>query len=180
MKQSISLLKNKHLNQPIAVLGAGEDLQKDVAQLPENCIKIVANDKPLKFYPNPEYVFVISKALGEKVVKTVDPSKTIVISTFDKYSDYTTNRQDIWYGACGAGALATSLACHFGGNPIALCGFDLFRKNHCDGIERDNVEKKIELKTLINHWKQILNFHSNAKNIRVIGGSPLVEIFPKI
>lgn len=183
MKKSIDLLKDVHKDKPIIVMGAGEDLSKDLNSLPydlNECITISANNKPLKVFPEPNYIFVISKKLGQEVWETVDPSVTIRISTLERFSDYIVNRRAIWYGAPGAGALATSLACHLGGNPIILCGFDLFRKSkHCDGIERNVVEKTLDINIFMDRWVNLLKFNDNSKNIRAMPHSPLSEIFGK-
>ena len=179
MKPSIKELKNKHLNKPIAVLGSGADLKKDLEEIPDNCITITANDKPLIIKPDPDYIFVISKALAEKVWKTTDATKIVRISTLVQYSDYIADRESIWYGAPGAGALATSLALFLGGNPVLLCGFDLFRKSHCDGVKRDIVETKLDIEFFLNKWSKIFNFYTNACNIKAVGDSPLYRIFGK-
>jgi hypothetical protein len=165
------------------VLGAGGNLKKDIGNLPysiDDCITISANNKPLKVYSNPNYIFTISESLCKEVQKDPNAEYSFKISTLERYSDYLTNRKDIWYAAPGAGALAVSLACHLSGNPILLCGFDLFRKDHCDGISRNVVEKTLSVDFFIERWSHIFDFHKNAVNIRVVGDSPLSQLFGKL
>lgn len=183
MKSSIQELKGKHAGKPIIVLGAGEDLAKDIEALPydiNECITICANNKPLTIYPDPTYVFVIGKHLCEEVVASPMAKESIKISTLHDYSDYIVDNKAIWYSAPGAGALSTSLALYLGGDPIILCGFDLFRKNHCDGVDRDIAEKKLSLDFLVQKWSGIFKFHENAGNIWCMSASPLSKVFNRL
>ncbi len=180
MKTPIQEYCNIHKNKPIAVLGGGPNVIEDVKRLPEGTIKISVNNHANKIVACGYMVFLDNPDNCNPLLKGVNDFTGIRVTPGNKqkHGDISFNPED--FPACSiSSTFALWFAEYIGGNPVILCGMDLFqnkKQTHSDsepGVKYGNID----LMTLGDHKKPWVNHKCLRKENVYVCSGPLIGIF---
>ncbi len=176
--QSISVLKGRHAGRPIAIMGGGPSLADDLKRIPRDAVKISVNQHAL-YITGADYVVTLDDPTGDPVaIKMFNRVKGALIGKAEGHVDYLFDVR-FWYGQSGHSA--AWVGCYMGGDPVLLCGMDLYQgpKMYCEEVEDPAGAiglKNKPLKNHVNNWRSAFSKCPNAERIRAMSG-PLVDVF---
>jgi hypothetical protein len=180
---SVQKLKNIFNKIPVAVLGGGPSLPEDMNKIPNISIRISVNHHAALRYICDFMVFMDNpRKIENKTPKLFSMIKDpgtwpVKVSTWSEYSEIVIDCA-CWDGGFSS-SLATWLACYMGGNPVLLCGMDLYGNRQAyyhDSQSTNTRQHEYPLDNHLNAWRPALTHCPNPERIHAVSG-PLTDIF---
>lgn len=167
----------------VLVLGGGPSLVGDVSVLGvrgvfEDAVKVGVNHHAAAVGLHPDYVVFYDDLRRWPVYwDLVRESGAVRVAREAELSDVEVDVK-LWLGS-GSGTWAASLACYWGGDPVVLCGMDLYQgeRKHChDLAQYPNPIWNVPLDVQLWNWGRAKKFCPGWERIRVVSG-PLGDVF---
>ena len=164
----------------VAILGSGPSLKLDIPTLPKDCFRISPNTRSYERF-GADMVFCLDKEESIKAKNNYQDKEVILMSAVSMYSEVTIT-PNIIHNLGYSGIVAAGIALYMGGNPVILCGMDLYRGSKVyfdsrDGGELHNSQNK-SVSKLIGDWEQIRYRYPDWRRVRSSQHSPLSLVFP--
>jgi len=176
-------LKDRHKDDPIMVLGGGPSLAEDYWYVRRRYVRpilVAVNHHAICAGIEPDYMVFMDDPIHHPLLfqAAKDYGGTKVCPLLE-YTDVDMRGVQYWNGPSSA-LPAAWLACWMGGDPVFLCGFDLYQGEvmYCHPGEReDKPVYKRPLEDHLKRWKAgWRRYPEMMERIRAVSG-PLVEVF---
>lgn len=177
-KPSIEIIKPIVQGKPIAVLGGGPSLPADLKKVPPGAFLISCNHHAFEFttphlwvyWPCPPIIKFRAhlEAHGPRV-----PGLSMNAAAEFAYPD----DRNFWHSGA-TGRIATWAACLLGGDPVLLCGMDLYQGAEIyPGVSSETaVAPGVSIDDHLDKWECAHWRCEHPERIRAVSG-PLVEVF---
>lgn len=173
-------LRNAHAGRPVAVLGGGPSLPADLDRLPADAVLIAVNHHAFMIGVAADYlVFMDNPYHIPDLIEAVRGYEGRRIAPIYSLTDYDLSTTPGYLDAGCTAPLATWLACFMGGDPVLLCGMDLYRGEvrYCHGGHMPlHPAHTYPLDKQLVPWRRVLERFPPPNAIRAVSG-PLVDIF---
>lgn len=172
----MSMMKDRYLDHPAAVLGGGPSLPRDMRRLPDDCILLAVNFHAL-YLCQPHFMVYNDEPKSDPQLFEAVRNHSVLCVSPDPTSDVEFDIP-VWTGFYSSNTAAW-FALWMGCNPVILCGMDLYQ-----GEEKYFHECKIDVPSFhyplddhIRPWiEDGRNLLPHCERLKVMSG-PLVNVF---